>query len=268
LEPLSLRVSNFSAARAQYICSSVIQVASSSQRKPIVPTLWASLKPFLRSPLQYLALRTTRLLFTVYFGTYTTANALDSLHDSLQRNADAPVSPATVKLVGVSAVSTSLTVYKDSRFTQIFGAAVRPQPVPPISYLLFTFRDVLTIYGCFVLPPTLAERLDHLPAHFKTVLPLSTPETRARVSQLLLPVMVQFISTPIHLLALDLYNRQQRGLGASQRLARVFRDLPSAVPTRMLRILPAFGVGGVLNTEVRGAMLRKFGYGHDCVSQL
>src|ERR1700744_769701 len=131
-----------------------------------------------------------------------------------------------------------------------------------MSYLLFTVRDVLTTYGCFVLPPALAQRLDHLPANGKLALPLSTPDARARVSQLLLPVMVQFISTPIHLLALDLYNRQQRGLGASQRLARVCRDLPSAVPTRMLRILPAFGVGGVLNTEVRGAMLKEFGYGH------
>jgi len=135
-------------------------------------------------------------------------------------------------------------------------------PVPRTSYLLFTLRDAITIYGCFVTPPLLAQRLNDLPPTFKGNLSLETFEARTRVSQLLLPVLVQFVTTPIHLLALDLYNRQQRSLGASARMARVKRDLPQAVPTRMLRILPAFGIGGLLNTEMRRATLLKFGLGY------
>lgn len=139
------------------------------------------------------------------------------------------------------------------------SAAAKPRPVPPISYLLFTLRDVLTIYGCFVCPPILSSRLEALPDTVKDQFLLSKPEARSRLSQLMLPVMVQFVSTPIHLLALDLYNRPQRALSLADRVARVGRDLPGAVPTRMMRILPAFGVGGVLNTEIRAGLRRRLG---------
>jgi hypothetical protein len=226
----------------------------------MLPMLWKSCKPLLLSPHRYISSRTSRLLFMVYFGTYTTANSIESLQHCFKDRLSSPVSPTTVKLVGVSAVSTGLTVYKDSCLTQMFGAAAKPKPVPPISYILFTLRDVLTIYGCFVCPPILAARLENLPASFKHQFPLSTPDARSRVSQLILPVMIQFISTPLHLSALDLYNRPHRGLTASDRLARVGRDLPAAVPTRMLRILPAFGLGGVLNTDIREVMRRNLGY--------
>lgn len=239
----------------------MIQVASTTHATPILPLLWKNLTPLVRSPLHFLTSRTTRLLFTVYFGTYTTANTLDSIYEHLNSKPYTFLSHTTVKILGVSTVSTALTVYKDSRLTQMFGASTKPQPVPLPSYALFTARDVLTIYGCFVLPSLLAQRLDDVPSSFKQRLLLDTPESRARVSQLILPMMIQFISTPIHLYALDLYNRQQGGLKVWDRLARVNRDLPAAVPTRMMRILPAFGVGGVLNIEVRAAMLRRFGFG-------
>lgn len=244
----------------------------------MLPILWQSFKPFLLSPHRYIASRTSRLLFTVYFGTYTTANCIDTLqenhqhHHSSQDNSEpgspigGTVSPTTIKLLGVSAISTALTVYKDSCLTQMFGAvavAAKPRPVPPISYVLFTLRDVLTIYGCFVCPPILAARLETLPAGVKDQFRfLDQPEARARVSQLMLPVMVQLVSTPIHLLALDLYNRpasERRALDVADRVARVGRDLPAAVPTRMLRILPAFGVGGVLNTEIRAGLRKRLG---------
>lgn len=148
------------------------------------------------------------------------------------------------------------------------SAAAKPRPVPSISYLLFTLRDVLTIYGCFVCPPILSSRLEALSDSVKDQFLLGTPEVRSRVSQLMLPVMVQFVSTPIHLLALDLYNRPQRALSLADRVARVGRDLPAAVPTRMMRILPAFGVGGVLNTEIRAGLRRRLGESERHVVQI
>ncbi|KAK5048276.1 hypothetical protein LTR84_005946 [Exophiala bonariae] len=236
--------------------SSVIRVASSTQRQHILPILWNSFKPLLFSPHRYITTRTSRLLFAVYLGTYSTANAIDTLQEHFNKDNTNPpaISPTTTKLIGVSAISTALTVYKDSCLTQMFGAAIKPKPVPRISYAIFTLRDVLTIYACFVCPPILSARLEELPDSVKDQLLLGKPEARARISQLILPVMVQFVSTPIHLFALDLYNRSHAGLGFADRLARVGRDLPAAVPTRMMRILPAFGVGGVLNTEMRGAL--------------
>lgn len=215
--------------------------------------LWANFRPLIRSPIRLLGSRTTRLLFAVYFGTYTTANILDTVAERLPES-HGPIPASTVKLLGVSAISTGLTVYKDKCLTQMFGAVSR-RTVPLASYALFTARDVLTIYGCLVLPPILAQRLDDIPISIKERFSLSSFEARTRAAQLLLPLMVQFFSTPVHLLALDLYNRQN-WLSASARLARLKRDLPTAVPTRMLRILPAFGIGGLLNTEVRSAMQR------------
>lgn len=222
------------------------------------PLLLTNLRPLLRTPHKFLTSRTTRLLFTVYLGTYASANILDSIQMLVPAEAYAPASPAAVKLLGVSAVSTSLTIFKDSCLAQMFGAGAK-RSVPSTSYLLFTLRDIVTIHACFVLPPVVASRLDDVPTIVKDALSLNTLEARSRASQLLLPVLVQSVSTPIHLLALDLYNRQSR-LALSTRLARVRRDLPLAVPTRMLRIIPAFGIGGLINTGMRRALLGTFGF--------
>lgn len=224
------------------------------------------------------------MLFLVYFGTYATANSFDSIFAAAANHASAKpssLSPSTVKLLGVSAVSTSLTVYKDSRFAQMFGASSspsksppnassrpKPRPVPPRSYMLFAIRDVLTIYGCFILPPIMADSLTSIPRHVQSQLPLdfTSAETRARFSQLFLPMMIQFVSTPIHLLGLDIHNRQT-AVGVMERAARVKRDLAAAIPTRMLRILPAFGIGGVLNTEFRSALLGRSGVERHSVAE-
>ena len=70
------------------------------------------------------------------------------------------------------------------------------------------------------------------------------------IAQLGIPAMIQLISTPIHLLGLDLYNRPSP-LHAKDRLDRISRDWIGASLIRMCRIIPAFGIGGFVNTEGR-----------------
>ena len=70
------------------------------------------------------------------------------------------------------------------------------------------------------------------------------------VAQLGIPALIQLISTPIHLLGLDLYNRAPP-LPTRDRLNRVSRDWIGASLLRMCRIIPAFGIGGFANTEGR-----------------
>ena len=69
-------------------------------------------------------------------------------------------------------------------------------------------------------------------------------------AQFLTPAAMQIISTPIHLLGLDLFNRQGN-LSMGERLGRVTRDWGVSALARMGRIVPAFGVGGVVNAKMR-----------------
>ena len=75
----------------------------------------------------------------------------------------------------------------------------------------------------------------------------------ASVAQFVTPAAVQIVSTPLHLLGLDLYNRP--GVAGSDRAGRVVRDWAKSAFARMGRIIPAFGVGGVVNAKVRRGLL-------------
>jgi|TARA_R110002003_G_scaffold132_8_gene12430 hypothetical protein len=78
----------------------------------------------------------------------------------------------------------------------------------------------------------------------------------ASVAQFVTPAAVQLVSTPLHLLGLDLYNRPGvRMLGGEGRGARVLRDWAKSAAARICRIVPAFGVGGVVNTKVRRGLM-------------
>jgi len=65
------------------------------------------------------------------------------------------------------------------------------------------------------------------------------------IAQLISPLAVQVLVTPLHLLGLDLYNRE--GLKLMERLKHVKVLYPHALALRMIRFLPAYGIGGVIN---------------------
>jgi len=61
---------------------------------------------------------------------------------------------------------------------------------------------------------------------------------------------------------LDLYNRPNKGNGegkgkvsVASRTAKVLKDWAPSFVFRVCRIVPAFGVGGVVNTNMRKRML-------------
>lgn len=65
------------------------------------------------------------------------------------------------------------------------------------------------------------------------------------IAQLSSPVLVQTVATPLHLLGLDLYNRP--GIEMGERLRHLKKIYTHSTLLRMLRFLPAFGIGGVVN---------------------
>jgi hypothetical protein len=143
----------------------------------------------------------------------------------------------------------------------MFGAGIagpRKATVPKLSYALFAARDCLTIFASFNLPPLIAPQLANLLPAFKACSSwfLATEKGRANTAQFIAPAAMQLFSTPIHLLGLDLYNRQAK-LQMRERVARVRRDWGVSALARMGRIVPAFGVGGIVNANVRESLMGK-----------
>lgn len=73
-----------------------------------------------------------------------------------------------------------------------------------------------------------------------------------KLAQFVAPAAVQVLSTPLHLLGLDVYNRRGCGVSWRERWDAVRSAWVGSCVARIGRIVPAFGVGGVVNAEVRG----------------
>lgn len=239
--------------------SSIVEKAASS--KSFSTCFFRSLRPAVTRPHVFLVSRPFLLVLSLYFGTYLTANTIDSLTSMVKDEPAATVSSTTPKFLATSSVNMSLCVYKDSWYAQLFGRGGPAKSIPRLSYALFAARDSLTIFASFNLPPLLAPLLQLSPSTSSSVQThiqkfLSTPTQCANAAQFLAPAAMQIFSTPIHLLGLDLYNRQSpEGPGWRDRLIRVRRDWTISALARMGRIVPAFGVGGVVNSSVRRRLM-------------
>lgn len=106
----------------------------------------------------------------------------------------------------------------------------------------------MTIFASFNLPTLIAPRMPLSAAAEQYV-------SRVSAAQFLAPAAVQLFSTPLHLLGLDLYNKPNAGF--KDRVAAVSRNWLSSSVARMCRIVPAFGVGGVVNMRVRKSLMGK-----------
>jgi hypothetical protein len=114
--------------------------------------------------------------------------------------------------------------------------------MPMTSIGLFFVRDVLTIGAGFTFPSMMAK-------YFTDKNIISNPSTADIASQLLVPIMAQTLLTPLHLLALDMYNRQ--GVGLFSRAEKVGHLYVEATSLRMMRVLGAYGLAGISNTAIR-----------------
>ena len=170
----------------------------------------------------------------VYGATYATANLCDVLGE---RNRAEPVARTTVKFTATTAANMGCSIIKDAAFARMFGAAAASlAPVPTASYMLFATRDCFTIGGAFIVPGMLASSMEAA----------GTAEGTANtMAQLMSPPLMQVICTPLHLLALDFVNSTTAT--SSQRASAITRSLGAALAARSLRMLPAYGIGGLLN---------------------
>ena len=211
--------------------------SNASGRERMLTSVLNSVRFMCTSPVRFMKSPSVLIMFGVYAGTYSMANLVDAsfeLYGQGQSNAH-----ESTKMAAVSATNISLINAKDIAFARLFGQGPS-RPFPRISMGLFMVRDSCTIAATFSPIPGLVSK------HMLQPLGVASPDTLA---MLLTPMSVQALSAPLHLLGLDLYNRNN--VAWKDRLAFIRREFVSTAIFRMARALPAFGLGGVINKHLR-----------------
>uniref|UniRef100_K3WMC3 Uncharacterized protein n=1 Tax=Globisporangium ultimum (strain ATCC 200006 / CBS 805.95 / DAOM BR144) TaxID=431595 RepID=K3WMC3_GLOUD len=193
-------------------------------------------KAFMERPLQFCKTKEFMWIFGLYSATYVTANTVDSFYEWKETNAQMP------KLLATTVVNMTCVIAKDRAFAQMFGV-IKQHSFPVTSVGLFAVRDSLTVISCFHAPKIIMEHLREQGMNEK----VSTA-----VAQVGAPIAVQFASTPLHLLGLDLYNHPVADRAA--RLQFIQREYFRSSLARVARIGPAFGIGGIGNTSCRSKL--------------
>lgn len=233
VESAAAIISALSVAPAISIVDKAI-VSNASGLEPLIPCLINGVKTLFTKPLYFFRQPSFLFIWGVYSGTYIVANSTEAI---CEYNSIEPFYP---KFLTSSAANVTLSVLKDKAFARMFGVG-EARPLPPKSYALFATRDSMTILASFSLPTPLSHLLQA-----KTGV---SPTFADNISQLLTPVSMQILSTPLHLHGLDLYNRSEAS--TAERISFIRKEYVKTVLARMARIFPAFGVGGVLNKYVR-----------------
>lgn len=230
---------------------------NASGRASLRDSVKSSLRALLLRPHTMLLSKPVALIFLTYGGTYLTANTIDTVTSTLRNKPAAHVTSGAAKFAASSAANIGLGIYKDQVYARMFGpAGAVVRSVPAASYALFTARDCITIFASFNVPMLLGPRVTALMGA-----DASNIVSGQTVVQFAAPAAIQVLSTPPHLLGLDLYNRPRcarTGLPTpGERWAQVRKNWGISVAARLCRIVPAYGAAGVVNVKVRKSLMDK-----------
>ncbi|RNF25702.1 uncharacterized protein Tco025E_02139 [Trypanosoma conorhini] len=208
-----------------------------------------------------------RVCFAVYTGTYIGSNTMKSYCEA-KGYATETGNLATGITSGF--FNTALTIWKDGVILRSLPpinanmVAAAAKPVPWLTRGLFGTRDILTCVGAFTIAPMVANWLARHcwnpaerakakapgPVEGKVRIPLSTVDT----AQLLTPAALQFVTTLLHITAIRY--RQTYPKFDMRDLQSSLRDTYlSSTLLRVVRIVPSFGLGAILNRELRSDLL-------------
>ncbi|KAI0997769.1 hypothetical protein K3495_g10420 [Podosphaera aphanis] len=225
---------------------------NASGQAPLIHSLVTSCKTLIFRPHQIIFSKPFCLITLLYGGTYFTANTIDTISSVTADKPATYVSCGPAKFAASSAANVGLCLFKDATFARLFGPSGPPRAVPLPSFALFTLRDCLTIFASFNVPPLLGPVLSRQMNE-----ELQRHVSGQTIAQFAAPATVQLLSTPLHLLGLDLYNRQGTTIGWTERWVQVKRNWAISAAARICRIVPAFGVGGVVNATVRADLMER-----------
>ncbi|EIT79628.1 hypothetical protein F9C07_2278553 [Aspergillus flavus] len=222
-------------------------VERAASDRPLLQSLRSYTVAALKRPGAFVFSRPFGLVWTLYGATYAVANGTETITKEICPARVDPITFATTFIVNVP-----LGVWKDIRFAQLFGTQIQSSAkealrvssriVSKAATATFLLRDGVTIFGSFTLASWCSSVIPDSLA--------SQPSTKTIITQIAVPVLSQVVATPLHLLGLDLYNRQS-GVTWSDRIATIRKHLPSATVIRCVRIIPAFGFGCLTNIGLR-----------------
>lgn len=172
------------------------------------------------------------VMFGVYSATYSTANLTELFCVSRNIDYKLPV------LINTSIVNLLAINTKDVIYSKIMSNATTIKyPVP--SRVLFSLRDVLTMAANFVVKKDTVQYFNNYMSYGKSEI----------IASFLVPTTVQIVSTPIHILAIDMYQHPLRSF--KERLANIRSNYKSVLTGRIVRTIPAFCIGGFINDMLR-----------------
>lgn len=206
---------------------------SASTGKGVWGSFFNSLSEYGRKPVTYLTGPQFYYVLMIYGGTYATANVVDTICGLKNRD------PAAIKWAATSTVNTSACIVKDSAFARMFGAAV-PSSVPPAAYAAWLTRDFVSMGVFFTLPPLVGQQIQHY---------TGSEKSGYYAAQIGLPLVLQTITGPLHLLGYDIYNHPKSTL--ANRIAFLKKDYWKNVSLRMVRMAPPWSFGTIGNREFR-----------------
>lgn len=186
-----------------------------------------------------------RFTFIVYFGTYAVANLSEAALDYYKIRSEE--TRKAYKVSGAAAANIGLLAWRDSVFARKFSGGKPPAKTPLRTVSLFAVRDCATMASTFYLAPKACEHL---------VLEHDVNKELAEIStSLFIPVFSQFITAPMHIHAIDYFNRAKAT--TAERMDQIKNEMGKVCFARGLRILPAFGIGSYFNNKFREMSIRQ-----------
>lgn len=207
---------------------------------PMMKSIKAGAIDMMKHPVKFTGALAFRLTVVVYFGTYAVANlselALDEYKIAKEEKRK------QIKVSFAATANIGLLAWRDMIFAREFSGTKGPPKKAPMRMIgMFALRDFGTMTATFYGAPKAAKYLIKEHEINKEVAELSMA--------LLIPVISQYITAPLHIHAMDVYARPDAT--TAERIKRVVDEYNKISFARALRIIPAFGIGSYSNNKFR-----------------
>lgn len=175
----------------------------------------------------------------MYLGTYITNNLLKTVENNVEKSSLF----GTIKVGLTTAVNTLLSVRVAVAFTQMYGGAPSVN-YPPLAKSFFYGRDFAAMAVAFTVPSIASQYL----INNSTYCAERIKETET-AAQLISPVVSQIGITFIHLCGIAFSKPEVDS--AEKAIKIIAQAYKGALVLRMVRAGAAYGIGGVVNKEIR-----------------
>lgn len=212
-----------------------------------VKAVGVATKEMVANPRSFFGGISFRYTWLVYFGTFATANLCELAMDvnRIRREEQRK----QYKVVGSGIANIGLLAWRDSVFAREFSTTTTtPKHGTPLRTLgLFATRDMATMYATFYTAPQVARHLQR---------DYGVERNTAELSCALgIPALMQIVTAPLHIHAMDYYARPSGTL--AEQWAAICQEFGTVAFARSVRILPAFGIGSFSNNKFREFFIRQ-----------